>query len=88
MGENKETPQELSYDKLHEIAVQATQQLSLLQDENNKLKNESLFIRLEFLFKVLDAESKMLGIFNKDFVNKCALEIEELMTIPSAEKAE
>ena len=82
--ETVETPKEeakqpqLSYEQLHTIAVQATQQAEMFQRELQKYQNESLYIRLDFLFKVLSSADR----FPTTFVKKCADEIELLLTIP------
>lgn len=68
----------LTYEQLHTIAVQATQQAEMFQRELQKYQNESLYIRLDFLFKVLSSADK----FPVTFVKKCADEIELLLTIP------
>ena len=68
----------LTYEQLHTIAVQATQQAEMFQRELQKYQNESLYIRLDFLFKVLGSSDK----FSTTFVKKCADEIELLLTIP------
>ena len=74
------TPEQprLSYEQLHTIAVQATQQAEMFQRELQKYQNESLYIRLDFLFKVVADSSK----FSTSFVKRCVDEIELLLTIP------
>lgn len=74
----QETEQKLSYEQLHEIAVQASQQAEMFQRELIRLKDESLYIRLDFLFKVVANKEA----FNSTFSKKCSDEIELLMTIP------
>lgn len=76
--EGEKAQPRLSYEQLHTIAVQATQQAEMFQRELQKYQNESLYIRLDFLFKVLGAADK----FSSSFVKKCADEIELLLTIP------
>ena len=68
----------LSYEQLHTIAVQATQQAEMFQRELQKYQNESLYIRLDFLFKVVQSPN----VFGNNFVKKCTDEIELLLTIP------
>lgn len=68
----------MTYEQVYQIAVQATQQLDLLQQELNKTRDESLYVRLDFLFKVLNTHTR----FSESFVRKCADEIELLLTIP------
>lgn len=72
----------LSYEQVYQIAQQATQQLDMLQQEFNKNRDESLFIRLDFLFKVLTNKAS----FPVLFVVRCANEIELLLTIPDQKK--
>lgn len=76
--EVQEQAQELPYDQLKMIAIQATQQTQKLQEELQGYRNESLYVRLDFLFKVIQFNKS----FPPSFVNKCAKEIEKLMTLP------
>jgi hypothetical protein len=77
-GEKGVKQPELTYEQLHTIAVQATQQAEMFQRELQKYQNESLYIRLDFLFKVLTTSDR----FSVSFVKKCADEVELLLTIP------
>ena len=71
----------LSYEDLHTIAVQATQQAEMFQKELQKYQQETVYMRLEFLFKVLETGK----YFTTPFINRCSSEIEKMLTIPGQE---
>jgi len=71
--------QEISYDQLKEIAIQATQQVEMLRAELQRVGEERSLYRLEFLFRVIQNPS----VFSTEFVGKCVLEIEQALTIRS-----
>lgn len=80
LGEDKQTVEgeksnKLSYQQLETVARQAVQQAEQFARQLNQVKNEALYIRLDFLFKVCE-NSK---VFDPDFVVKCTEEIEGLM---------
>lgn len=73
--EEKETTQKLTYEQLKQAAVQLQQRLMLAE---NKLRSINFAeIRLTWLFKVLEHKVD----FPIEFVDKCANEIETLLTI-------
>ena len=75
-------PEKLSYEQLeniaHQLSEQAKQLYAKLQEANltNRLK------RLDYLFKVVENAHA----FNEDFVTKCVIEIESLITVPETEE--
>ena len=77
---NQSTP--ITYEQMKTIAIQATQQAQAFEQEVLKLRDNNLFVRLDFLFKVVEHSTK----FNKLFVDKCTNEIELLLTIPESTK--
>jgi len=81
-SKQEEVNQEVSYEQMKTIAIQATQQTEMLQKELQRLQQESFYIRLDFLFKVVQFNKS----FPPSFVNKCAKEIEGSMTIPDLKK--
>lgn len=89
MEEIKE-PQEtqtkkFSYEELEHIATNLSNQVQHLSIELQKANMQNVFKRLDYCFKVIEVNPIVSErLFNKDFINKCAKEIEELMTIPEA----
>lgn len=73
-----EQPKQLSYEELKNIAGQLQQQNMQLRRALNDLNYKNMFERLNYLFKVMEF-SHMLS---DEFVGKCVVEIESLMTIP------
>lgn len=76
MGENKEE-KKLSYDELKNIAGQLQQQNAFMREQLLKSRNEEMYKRIDYLFKVLE-NSKM---FDVEFVANVALEITQILTI-------
>lgn len=79
-------PQErrkLSYEELENVAKQLSEQNRQLYVKLQEMNTVNLFKRLDYLFKVLEDNVH----FRKEFVDKCAKEIEEIITIPE-EKGE
>lgn len=77
MEENKNNKEkaEVSYEQLKTIALQAQQTAYNLKERLQNIDMVSL--RLTWLFKVIENKTS----FNKDFINKCSSEIENLLTI-------
>lgn len=77
MEENKK--KELSYEELKEVAVQLQKRCAFAEQ---KLRSfDMVSIRLNYLFKVLEVKD----VFEYEFIEKCAKEVEELLTIEEAE---
>lgn len=76
MEETKEmTPAKPTYEQLEQVALQLQQRLMMVE---NKLKTiDFASMRLTWLFRVLDKTD----YFTLEFVEKCAKEIEALLTI-------
>ena len=93
MGESKvkvskekkvQEEQKYSYDELNNIAHQLNEQNVQLYRKLQEANLDNMFKRLDYLFKVLDKPE----FFENEFVDKCANEIVELMTIPEENKDE
>ena len=78
---------EPSYDQLKNIAIQAVQQVEMYKQELQKVQDERVLIRLEFLFKIINSASTFPGVFSEETVNKAAEEITAIM-FPSDEVKE
>lgn len=67
----------LSYEELTNVAVQMQQRA---MEAEQKLKSIDLTgMRLHYLFKVIKHTDK--GVFTQEFVEKCAKEIEDILTV-------
>lgn len=82
MEENK-TAQKLSYEQLEQVASQLSQQVQNLYAKLQEAEVSNMLSRLNFLFKVVENDSK----FPADFVAKCVAEIVEIMTIKESEES-
>lgn len=71
----------LSYDELENIAKQLSDQNRQLYQKLQETTTESMFKRLDFLFKVLEFNSS----FDQAFTDKCVEEIQYMITIPEQE---
>lgn len=77
MEEKTETTK-LTYEQLEQAAMQLQQRLMMAE---NKLRSiDFASMRLTWLFKVLENKSS----FSAEYVNKCAKEVEEILTIEEA----
>lgn len=77
----EEAPTKLSYDELENIAKQLSDQNRQLYQKLQETTTESMFKRLDFLFKVLEFNSS----FDQAFTDKCVEEIQYMITIPEQE---
>lgn len=66
---------EISYEQLKRLAVQYQQKCVALEERVKQV--ESLFVRLEFLLRILGISEK----FSPEFITACANEVETLMAI-------
>lgn len=85
----QDAPQELTREQLVGMLHQMSEQDRKLFEENKKLREvieemnmTNLFKRLDYLFRVITEDNKYLTV---EFKNKCAREIEFLMTQPEQE---
>ena len=80
MGEAKEE-KKLSYEELKNIAGQLQQQNKMLVEQMYKARNEEMYKRIDYLFRVLENKDS----FTTKFCDNVSLEIEEILTIQEAE---
>lgn len=67
-----------TYEQIEQVAMQLQQRLMIVE---NRLKGiDFATMRLTWLFKVLENKSS----FPAEYVNKCAKEVEEILTIEEA----
>lgn len=78
MEEKDTKATKLTYEQLEQAAMQLQQRLMMAE---NKLRGiDFAAMRLTWLFKVLENKSS----FSAEYVNKCAKEVEEILTIEEA----
>lgn len=80
MEENKK----MSYEELEQVAQQLSQQTQQLYARLQQADMTNAFKRLDYLFKVMENHL----VFSNKFVEACAKEIEDTMTIPEETKEE
>ena len=76
-----ERPEKMSYEQLEQIAHQLSEQARKLYSQLQQSNMTNMFKRLDYLFKVVENGH----MFKQDFLDKCMVEIEELMTVPEEE---
>lgn len=76
--EEKNTKEKLSYEQLVEICNQLETKYKQLVQQYMQVQQNQIFMRLDFLFKVVENSNN----FSVEFANKCVSEIENLLTIP------
>lgn len=74
--------EKMSYEQLENIAHQLSEQSRQLYAKLQEANMTNIFKRLDYLFKVVENSTS----FNKDFVDRCITEIEELITVPEQEE--
>ena len=70
--------EKMSYEQLEQVAHQLSEQARQLYTQLQKSNLNNMFKRLDYLFKVVENGN----IFNKDFLDKCINEIENIITVP------
>lgn len=80
-GKGNAQPEKMSYEQMVNIANQLQGQNRELTMRLNNLAN--VYHRLDYLFKVLENAAQ----FKKEFVEKCATEIQDIITIPEEEES-
>ena len=93
MEEKKETvaeqPKRFTYEQLEQIAGNLSTQVQQLSARLQEANMFNMFKRLDYCFKVLEvAPTLSATMFSPGFVEKCAKEIEELMTPPASVEEE
>ena len=76
-----ERPEKMSYEQLENIAHQLSEQNKQLYMKLQDANMNNIFKRLDYLFKVVENGH----MFKQDFLDKCIVEIEELITVPEEE---
>lgn len=80
-----EQPKRFTYEQLEQIAGNLSTQVQQLSTKLQEANMFNVFKRLDYCFKVLEvAPTLSVAMFNPDFVERCAKEIEELMTPPES----
>lgn len=79
-----EQPKKFTYEQLEQIAGNLSNQVQQLSNRLQEANMFNTFKRLDYCFKVLEvAPTLSAAMFSLDFVERCAKEIEELMTPPA-----
>lgn len=77
MEETKDSNKKLSYDELVNVASQLQQRAMVAEQ---RLQNIDMTgMRLHYLFDVIKYANR--GAFTQEFIEKCAKEIEDILTI-------
>ena len=79
---DKET-KKMSYEELENVASQLSQQVQHLYAKLQQADTTNIISRLQFLFKVVENRN---AFTNKDFVDKCVKEIEDIITLQDSEE--
>ena len=78
-----EQPKRFTYEQLEQIAGNLSTQVQQLSARLQEANMFNMFKRLDYCFKVVEvAPTLSATMFSPGFVEKCAKEIEELMTPP------
>lgn len=80
----KHETEELSYEKLKDVAIQLQQQNAQMREALENTNYTNMFKRLDYLFKIIENAP----MFKTEFVEKCTVEIEAFMTLPEEPKSE
>ena len=75
-------PEKMSYEQLENITHQLSEQNRQLFAKLQELNVVNIFKRLDCLFKVIENGH----MFKQDFLEKCVVEVENLLTIPEQEE--
>ena len=79
-----EQPKRFTYEQLEQIAGNLSTQVQQLSASLQEANMFNMFKRLDYCFKVVEvAPTLSATMFSPGFVEKCAKEIEELMTPPA-----
>lgn len=84
-----EQPKRFTYEQLEQIAGNLSTQVQQLSARLQEANMFNMFKRLDYCFKVVEvAPTLSATMFSPGFVEKCAKEIEELMTPPESVEEE
>lgn len=84
MEKKEVTKEKLTYEELNNVCHQLSEQSRTLYQQLQEANLNNVFRRLDYLFAVLDKHE----FFDNSFVEKCATEIVNMITIPEAEHKE
>lgn len=79
--EEKDSKQKLSYEELTNVAVQMQQRAMAAEQKLHNIDMTNM--RLHYLFEVIRYSNK--EVFTQEFIEKCAKEIEDILTIKDDE---
>lgn len=82
MKPQMQRPEKMSYEQLENVAHQLSEQNRQLFAKLQELNMTNVFKRLDYLFKVVENGH----MFKQDFLEKCIIEIENLMTVSEQEE--
>ncbi len=80
MGETKEE-KKLSYEELKGVAGQLQQQNTFMREQLMKARNEEMYKRIDYLFKVVENPN----VFDEGFYGKVVEELQNILTIQEVE---
>lgn len=80
-----EQPKKFTYEQLEQIAGNLSNQLQQMNVRLQEANMFNTFKRLDYCFKVLEVAPTTNDMFSRDFIQRCANEIEEIMTVPAVE---
>ena len=80
---NKAKKEKMSYEELENIAHQLSEQSRVLMQKLQEANMSNMFKRIDYLFKVLEFEN----MFSDSFIDKCAQEIQDMISIPEEDKS-
>lgn len=84
----EENQQRYSYDELNKICGELYQQNQNLTRQMAQMHQAIMTKRLDYLFKVLEIDSKEKNYFSSDFIVATASEIEESLTVKEEDNKE
>ena len=76
--------EKMSYEELENIAHQLSEQSRVLMQKLQEANMGNMFKRLDYLFKIIEFEY----IFDRNFIDKCVKEIQDMISIPEEEPNE
>ena len=79
MGEKEE--KKLSYEELKGVAGQLQQQNTFMREQLMKARNEEMYKRIDYLFKVVENPN----VFDEVFYGKVVEELQNILTIQEVE---
>lgn len=88
MEDNKTTMEEIkkfTYEQLEQIASNLSTQVQQLSGKLQEANMFNAFKRLDYCLKVVELNSPL---FSAEFIDKCAKEVEDIMTVPTEETVE